>query len=54
MEAKFLQVQFPELGKKCLRFLWGPTMNEPVQIYEYQRQVFRAKSSPTCPNYALK
>ena len=29
-------------------------MNEPVQIYEYQRHVFEAKSSPTCANYALK
>ena len=29
-------------------------MNEPVQIYEYQRHVFGAKSSPTCANYALK
>ena len=29
-------------------------MNEPVQIYEYQRHVFGAKCSPTCANYALK
>ena len=29
-------------------------MNELVQIYEYQRHVFGAKSSPTCANYALK
>ena len=50
----FLQVQVPKRDKSCLRFLWRPTMNEPVQIYEYQRHVFRAKSSPTCANYALK
>ena len=50
----FLQVQVPKRDKSCLRFLWRPTMNEPVQIYEYQRHVFRAKISPTCANYALK
>ena len=38
----------------CLRFLWRPRTDEPVQIYEYQRHVFGAKSSPTCANYALK
>ena len=37
-----------------MRFLWRPRTNEPVQIYEYQRHVFEAKSSPTCANYALK
>ena len=50
----FLQVQNPERGKSCLRFLWRPAVNEPVQIYEYQRHVFGAKSSPTCANYPLK
>ena len=54
IESMFLQVQVPDRDKSCLRFLWRPTMNEPVQIYEYQRHVFRAKSSPTCANYALK
>ena len=50
----FLQVQVPEQDGSCLRFLWRPRTNEPVQIYEYQRHVFGAKSSPTCANYALK
>ena len=54
IESMFLQVQVPERDKSCLRFLWRPTMNEPVQIYEYQRHVFGAKSSPTYANYALK
>ena len=54
IESMFLQVQVPERDKSCLRFLWRPTVNEPVQIYEYQRHVFGAKSSPTCANYALK
>ena len=50
----FLQVQVPERDKSCLRFLWRPTVNKPVQIYEYQRHVFGAQSSPTGANYALK
>ena len=54
IESMFLQVQVPDRDKSCLKFLWRPTMNEPVQIYEYQRHVFGAKSSPTCANYALK
>ena len=54
IESLILQVQVPERDKSCLRFLWQPTGNEPVQIYEYQRHVFGAKSSPTCANYALK
>ena len=52
IESMFLQVL--ERDKSCLRFLWRPTVNESVQIYEYQRHVFGAKSSPTCANYALK
>ena len=54
IESMFLQVQVPERDKSCLRFLWPPTVNDPVQIYEYQHHVFGAKSSPTCANYALK
>ena len=54
IESMFLQVQVPEQHRSCLRFLWRPRTTEPAQIYEYQRQVFGAKSSPTCANYALK
>ena len=50
----FLQVQVPEQDRSALRFLWRPKVNDPVQLYEHQRHVFGAKSSPTCANYALK
>ena len=52
IDSMFLQVQVPEQDRNCLRFLWRPRTNEPVQIYEYQRHVFEARSSPTCANYA--
>ena len=54
IESMFLKMQVPEQDRSCLRFLWRSRTNEPVQIYEYQRHVFGAKSSATCANYALK
>ena len=54
IESMFLQAQVPEQDRSCLRFLWRPRTNAPVQIYEHQRHVFGAKSSPVCANYALK
>ena len=54
IESMFLQVQVPEQDRSCLRFLCRPRTIEPVQLNEYRRHVFEAKSSPTCANYALK
>ena len=53
-ESMFLQVQIPEQDRSCLRFIWRPRTNEPVQIYDYQRHEFGAKSFRTCANCALK
>ena len=54
IESMFLQVQVHEQDRSCLRFLWRPRTNVPVQVYEYQRHAFGAKSSLICANYAFK
>ena len=49
----FLQVAVPKDDSRCLRFLWREDPEQKIEIYEYTRHVFGAKSSPTCANYAL-
>ena len=53
IEAMFLQVAVPTDDSRCLRFLWRETPEQRIDVYEYTRHVFGAKSSPTCANYAL-
>ena len=53
IEAMFLQVAVPKDDSRCLQFLWREDPERRMEIYEYTRHVFGAKSSPTCANYAL-
>ena len=53
LEAMFLQVDVPNDDSRCLRFLWREDLERRLEVYEYTRHVFGAKSSPTCANYAL-
>ena len=50
----FLQVKVPPADCKVLRFLWRENNTDPISVYEYERRIFGAKSSPTCVNYALQ
>ena len=54
IESMFLQVAVPKEECKCLRFLWRDEPSDTVGIYEYTRNVFGAKSSPTCAIYGFQ
>ena len=47
IEPMFLQVAVPSDDSRCLRFLWREDPEQRTEVYEYTRQVFGAKSSPT-------
>ena len=53
IEAMFLQIAVPSDDNRCLRFIWREYPEQRIEVYEYTRHVFGAKSSPTCANYAL-
>ena len=48
IEAMFLEVAVPNDDSRCLRFLWREDPEQGIDVYEYKRHVFGAKSSPTC------
>ena len=49
----FLQVAIASNDSRSLRFLWCEDPEQKIEVYEYTRHVFGAKSSPTCANYSL-
>ena len=54
VESMFLQVAVPKEECKVFRFLWRDKTDDEIKIYEYNRHVFGAKSSPTCANYGFQ
>ena len=54
IEGIFLQVGVPNCDQPSLRFLWRENPTTNVVVYHYTRQIFGAKNSPTCVNYALQ
>ena len=52
-EAMLLQVAVPSDDSRCLRFLWREDPEQRIEVCEYTRHVFGAKSSPICASYAL-
>ena len=53
IEAMFLQVAVPSDDSRCLQFLWREDPEQRIEVLEYTRHVFGAKSLPTCAYYAL-
>ena len=54
IESMFLQVAVPKEECRVLRFLWRDKPDDNIEIFEYTRHVFEAKSSPTCANYGFQ
>ena len=53
IEEMFLKVEVRAEDRDYLRFLWQ-TADGNIQTYRYNRHTFRAKSSPSCANFALQ
>ncbi|XP_075253240.1 uncharacterized protein LOC142345042 [Convolutriloba macropyga] len=54
IEFKFLQVAVAKDECKFIKFHRQPNPTQTVDVYEYKRHVFGARSSPTCVKYALR
>ena len=54
IESMCLQVAVPKEECNVLRFLWRDSPEDSNGIFEYNRHVFGAKSSPTCANYGFQ
>ena len=54
IDGMFMQVGVRAQDRRYLRFLWTNYEFEEPEVYEYQRQIFGAKDSPTCAIYALQ
>ena len=54
IESMFSQVAVPKEKCRVLCFLWRDKPDDFVGIFEYNRQVFGAKSSLTCANYGFQ
>ena len=54
IESMFSQVAVPKEECRVLRFLWRDKPDDNIEIFEYTRHVFGAKSSPTCANYGFQ
>ena len=53
INSMFLQVGVSPEDQSVLRFLKREEPSRSIEVHQYTRQVFGAKYSPTCANYAL-
>jgi hypothetical protein len=53
IEGMYSQVLVPEYDQTVLRFLWRDDRTKRPDVYQYERHIFGATSSPTSAIYAL-
>ena len=54
IEAMFMQVEVPVHEQNFLRFLWREGVSDEIEVFQYTRHIFGAKSWPTCANFAVQ
>ena len=54
IEGIFLQVRVREEDQPSFRFLWREDPTSSVVVRQYTRNIFGARYSPTCANFALQ
>ena len=54
IEAMFMQVEVPLHEQNFLRFLWREGVSDEIEVFQYTRHIFGAKSWPTCANFAVQ
>ena len=55
IESMFFLVAVPKEECTVLRFLWRDKPDDIIfRLFDYNRHVFGAKSSPTCANYGFE
>ena len=53
-EANFYPFAVARDDQTVLRFLWRESPDLEIELYQYQRNMFGAKCTSTCANYALR
>ena len=54
IEAMFMQTEVPVHEQNFLRFLCRERASDKIEVFQYTRHIFGAKSSPTCAHFAVQ
>ena len=49
-----MQIEVPVHEQNFLRFLCRERASDKIEVFQYTRHIFGAKSSPTCANFAVQ
>ena len=54
IEAMCMQIGVRQQDRRYLRFMWRQHNSPELEVYGYQRHIFRARDSPACANFVLQ